>query len=135
MRIILNGKNHKGEILSNTKIILPRRGEIWLVDFEPTVGAEIRKERPAIVVSSDDIGKLPIKLVAPITSWKPDYFSNMWLVKIIPNDINGLEKISAVDTLQLRGVDKNRFIHKIGRLSPNVMEEIVMAIAIVIEYQ
>lgn len=41
----------------------PKRGEIWLVNLEPTIGAEIRKTRPAVVVSSDFIGKLPLKLV------------------------------------------------------------------------
>ena len=46
---------------------LPKRGEIWLVNFDPTVGAEIKKVRPAVVISSDSVGKLPIKLIAPIT--------------------------------------------------------------------
>ena len=50
---------------------IPRRGEIWLVNFDPTVGAEIKKIRPAIVISSDSVGKLPIKLIAPVTDWKP----------------------------------------------------------------
>jgi mRNA interferase MazF len=53
---------------------LPKRGEIWLVNFDPTVGAEIKKVRPAVVISSDSVGKLPIKLIAPITDWKT-YFS------------------------------------------------------------
>ncbi|MDB9317343.1 type II toxin-antitoxin system PemK/MazF family toxin [Nodularia spumigena] len=43
---------------------LPKRGEIWLVNFDPTVGAEIKKVRPAVVISSDSVGKLPIKLIA-----------------------------------------------------------------------
>ena len=47
--------------------MLPKRGEIWLVNLDPTVGAEIQKTRPAIVISSDYIGKLPLKLVVPIT--------------------------------------------------------------------
>jgi mRNA interferase MazF len=41
----------------------PQRGEVWLVNFDPTVGTEIRKIRPAVVISSDEIGILPIKLV------------------------------------------------------------------------
>jgi len=49
---------------------LPKRGEIWLVNFDPTVGAEIKKVRPAVVISSDSVGKLPIKLIAPITDCK-----------------------------------------------------------------
>ena len=47
-----------------------RRGEIWSVTLDPTVGAEVRKTRPVIVVSSDAVGVLPIKLVAPLTEWK-----------------------------------------------------------------
>jgi len=42
------------------------RGEIWLVNLEPTLGAEIRKTRPVVVISSNAIGVLPIRLVAPI---------------------------------------------------------------------
>jgi mRNA interferase MazF len=52
---------------------IPKWGEIWLVNFDPTIGTEIKKIRPAIVLSSDAVGKLPIKLAAPITDWK-DYF-------------------------------------------------------------
>jgi mRNA interferase MazF len=87
----------------NTNV--PKSGEIWLVNFDPTLGSEIKKVRPAIVVSSDVIGKLPIKLVAPITDWKPLFAQNLWHIKIEPDISNGLTKVSAVDALQLRGVD------------------------------
>ena len=131
---MLNGKNHKGEILSNTKIILPRRGEIWLVDFEPTVGSEIQKKRPAIVINSDAFRSLPLRLVVPIISWKDKYSSSIWLIRIDPDDTNGLDKISAIDALQIRSVDINRFQKRIGRAPENLMEEIKAAIAVVIEY-
>jgi mRNA interferase MazF len=115
-------------------LLIISRGEIWLVTLDPTVGAEIRKTRPVVVVSSDAVGALPIKLVAPLTEWK-DYFArNVWHVKVTPNRMNGLEKISAVDTLQLRGVDTQRFVQKLGSVPPAVMRSIVMAIAAVIEY-
>ena len=54
---------------------MPQRGEVWLVNFDPTLGAEIRKIRPSVVISSNNIGTLPIKLVAPITDWKNWYGS------------------------------------------------------------
>ena len=82
----------------------PKRSEVWLINLDPTIGSEIRKTRPSIVVSSDAIGKLPIKLIAPITDWKSWYESNLWHVKIEPDERNGLSKISAIDTLQLRGL-------------------------------
>jgi mRNA interferase MazF len=44
-----------------------RRSEIWLINLDPTVGAEIRKTRPAAIVSEDAIGILPLKVVVPIT--------------------------------------------------------------------
>lgn len=110
------------------------RGEIWLVSLDPTIGAEIRKTRPVIVVSSDAIGALPIKLVAPLTEWKEYLAKNVWHVKISPDSLNGLAKTSAVDTLQLRGLDTQRFVQKLGRVSPSVMRSIVAAIAAVIEY-
>ncbi len=110
------------------------RKEIWLVNLDPTLGAEIRKTRPVVVVNSDSIGTLPIRLVAPITEWK-DYFSrNVWHVKLEPNLTNGLTKPSVVDTLQLRGIDTLRFVRKLGEVSPEVMRAIVVAIAAVIQY-
>jgi mRNA interferase MazF len=48
--------------------------------------------------------------------------------------MNGLEKASAVDTLQLRGVDTQRFVQKLGNVSPSVLRSVVAAIAAVIEY-
>ncbi len=112
----------------------PQRGDIWLVNFDPTVGTEIQKTRPAVVVSSNAVGRLPIKLVAPMTDWK-DYFApNLWHVRIAPDPPNGLTKVSAVDTLQLRGMDRQRFIRKLGQVSPSTLEEIVLAIAAIIEY-
>jgi mRNA interferase MazF len=121
--------------LSNIRSQAPRRGEVWLVDFNPTRGVEIQKQRPAVIVSSDAVGRLPIKLVAPITGWKPAFASSYWHVHLLPDGLNGLVKESAVDVLQLRGIDVQRFIQHLGRLTPATMEEIAAAIAAVIEYQ
>ncbi|OGT34788.1 MAG: PemK family transcriptional regulator [Gammaproteobacteria bacterium RBG_16_51_14] len=112
----------------------PRRGEVWLVNFDPTIGAEIKKKRPAVVVSSDAIGILPIKLIAPVTDWNEHFTRNIWHIKMLPDNANGLSKTSAIDTLQLRGVDVQRFIRKLGRLSSSTMEEISAAIAAIIEH-
>lgn len=113
----------------------PKRGEIWYVNLDPTLGAEIKKQRPVVVVNSDAIGKLPIKLVAPVTGWNSKFAQNIWQVRIDPSKTNGLSKPSAIDVLQLRGVDVQRFIRHVGRVSSIQMEEITAAIAAVIEYQ
>ncbi|MDE0681787.1 MAG: type II toxin-antitoxin system PemK/MazF family toxin [Candidatus Poribacteria bacterium] len=113
----------------------PRRGEIWLADLNPTLGAENRKTRPIVVVSSDDIGVLPIRFVAPITEWKESFVGNVWHVRLDPELVGGLTKTSAVDTLQLRGIDTLRFVRKIGEVPQSIMSLILTAIAAVIEYE
>ena len=118
-----------------SEISSPVRGEVWRVDFNPTKGAEIKKIRPAVVLSSDAIGKLPIKLVAPITEWNDAFESNLWHVRIEPDNLNGLSKTSAVDALQIRGVDVSRFVERKGIISATDLEEIITAIAITVEYQ
>ena len=112
----------------------PERGEIWLVRLDPTIGAEIRKTRPVVVISSNAIGRLPIKLVAPITEWQASFVAHHWHVRIDPTPLNGLTKASVIDTLQLRGLDHQRFVHKLGEVSPLHLDEIVLAVAAVIEY-
>lgn len=117
----------------STSAEVPWRGEVWLVNFDPTLGAEIKKVRPAIVISSDAVGRLPIKLIAPVTDWKPYFAKNLWHVRILPNADNGLSKPSAIDALQLRGVDLQRFIRRLGRISDETLAEIAIAITTVIE--
>ena len=118
----------------NSRPAAPKRGELWLVRFDPTLGAEIRKTRPALVISSDVIGRLPAKLVAPVTDWKDYFRTSAWHVRVDPDGKNGLIKPSAVDTLQLRGVDHRRFIRKLGEASEATIRDVLVAIALVIEY-
>jgi mRNA interferase MazF len=82
-----------------------------------------------------DVGhyQLPIKLVAPITDWKDYFTQNLWHIRLDPNTVNNLAKASVVDVLQLRGMDIQRFIRKIGELPPEMMAEIAIAIATVVE--
>ena len=120
-------------ISSNPNARKPLRGEVWLVSFDPTIGAEIKKTRPAIVISSNAVGRLPIKLVAPITDWKDAYALNLWHIHLLPDAANGLSKESAVDVLQLRGMDEQRFVRRLGYASEPIMEEIALAIADVVE--
>ncbi len=121
----------------NCRILAPmeiKRMEIWRVDFNPTIGAEIQKKRPALVISLDAVGILPIKLIAPITDWKPYFKPNLWHIRITPDIQNGLDKDSVIDFLQLRRVDTQRFIEKIGEVDTIIMRKVVEAIALVIEY-
>jgi len=113
----------------------PGRGEIWRVNFDPTVGSEIKKTRPAVVISSDAVGKLPVKLIVPMTNWDEAFAQNFWHIRIEPDSLNGLSKTSAADALQIRCADRQRFIEKMGRVSPAILEEIAAAVAAVVEHQ
>jgi len=91
-----------------------KQGEVWLISLDPTIGAEINKTRPAIIVSDDSLGKLPLKVIVPITDWKDRYEIAPWMVKISPNIRNGLSKISSADCFQVRSLSEERFVKKIG---------------------
>jgi mRNA interferase MazF len=107
----------------------PKRGEIWLVDFDPAVGAEIRKVRPALVVSLDTIGRLPLRMVVPITDWKPVYGPFPWFVKILATSANGLVKDSGADAFQTKSLSENRFVHCLGQITPAQLDDVASAIA------
>jgi mRNA interferase MazF len=111
------------------------RGEVWLVNLNPTVGAEMRKSRPVVVISSDAVGTLPIRLVAPVTEWKDSFADKTWLVRIEPTAANGLMKTSAVDALQLRGVDTSRFQGELGAIEPDALKAIVAAVVAVVDHE
>ncbi|MUG99392.1 type II toxin-antitoxin system PemK/MazF family toxin [Scytonema sp. UIC 10036] len=81
-----------------------RRGQIWLYNSDPTIGDEIGKTRPAIIVNNDEIGTLRLKIVVPITSWNDAFSGVVWMVKIEHSAENSLSKRSAADTFQVRSV-------------------------------
>ncbi len=110
-----------------------RQGEIWEINLSPTVGAEIKKKRPAVIINDDAIGILPLKVIVPITEWKDRFQGAIWLVRIEPDNENKLMKPSAIDTYQIRSVSAKRFLRKTGSVSSNVLDEIKTAIKAVID--
>ena len=111
-----------------------QQGEIWLVSLDPTIGSKIRKTRPAVIVSCDLVGILPLKVIVPFTEWKNRYAQVPWMVKINPGEQNGLSKPSAADALQIRSVSQQRLIQKARTLSPAQVVEIVQAIMTVLQH-
>jgi mRNA interferase MazF len=109
-----------------------RRGEVWLINLDPAIGAEIKKTRPAVIVNDDAIGLLPLKVIVPITEWKDRYSIAPWMVQVLPTSGNRLEKVSAADTFQIRCLAQERFIRKLGHLSDSVMRSIGKALVVVL---
>ena len=108
----------------------PRRGEIWRVDFEPVEGSEIGKERPAVVIGDEKLGRLQVRIVVPVTGWNEGYRFHPWMTEINPDARNGLSKPSAADALQIRTVSLMRFLGKIGTLPMQIVDEIASSVAL-----
>ncbi len=109
------------------------KGDIWLVDLDPTVGDEIRKTRPSIIMSSDRIGTLSLRVIVPLTSWQSSFTDVDWLVRIAPNRSNGLDKVSAADAFQVRSVSVKRLVRHLGRVNDRDIARIENAIKAVFE--
>jgi mRNA interferase MazF len=112
-----------------------RRGEVWRINLDPTVGAEIRKTRPVIIINDDEIGVLPLKVVVPINDWKDRYEEVVWMTKIKLNKENGLSKTSSADAFQVRSVSQERFVERLGKVSAENLTEITESLAIVLRIQ
>ncbi len=105
----------------------PRRGEIWLVNFDPTVGAEIRKTRPALILQNDIANRYsPVTIVAAITAqWKePLYPTEVFL----EHTEAGLPKDSIVLLNQIRTIDTQRLIERYGTIKHATMEHVTRAL-------
>lgn len=109
-----------------------RRGEVWLINLDPSIGAEIKKTRPAVIVNDDSIGILPLKIIVPITEWKERYSVAPWMVRIQPTTENGLDKVSAADAFQVRSIDQTRMVRRLGILSELYIQNVTKALAIVL---
>lgn len=112
-----------------------KRGEIWLVNLNPTIGAEIKKTRPCLIVNDDAIGALPLKIIAPLTDGKERYSKVPWMVVLEPDAQNGLTKPSAVDLFQVRCVAEERLIRKFGQISITNQDAVTSALKTVFSIQ
>ena len=107
----------------------PRRGEIFLTALDPALGHEIKKTRPALVIQNDVTNRFGMTtIVAAITSRvsEPPYPNEV----VIQTSTSGLQVVSTIRLDQIRTVDRQRLIRKIGNADDAVMRKIDEAIAI-----
>jgi mRNA interferase MazF len=112
-----------------------KQGEIWLINLDPSTGSEMRKTRPAVIVNDDSLGKLPLKVIVPITDWKERYQMAVWMVQILPDEKNGLSKTSGIDCFQVRSVSEKRFVKKLGEVSSDQQVQIKAALTKVLSIE
>jgi len=107
----------------------PRRGEIYLVAFDPTIGHEIKKTRPALIIQNNVSNRYsPITIVAAISSQFSDPPHPREV--ILPAGRTGLPKPSAVVLNQIRSVDRIRFVKRLGAVDAATMSKVDQALLI-----
>lgn len=115
--------------MAPAKEVAPRRGQVWLVDFDPTRGHEIKKTRPALVIQNDIANRhSPITIVAAITSTTGG--------RLYPTEVliskgeAGLAVDSVILLNQLRSIDKERLVRRLGAVAGQTMKRADRALAL-----
>jgi len=103
---------------------IPRRGEVWLVDFSPAVGSEIRDPHPALIVSVDELNKSSwgLIVVCPISSFRKDKPFRLHVVLSPPD--GGIKHASIVRCDQVKSVSLQRFSEKRGEVTAGTMQDV-----------
>ena len=103
----------------------PERGEVYLVNFDPTIGHEVKKARPAVVITNNINNEYsPVLTVIPLSGN---------IKKVYPFDVfvsagGGLDKDSKIMVNQIRTVDKKRLLKKLSMVSGEIIKKIEAAI-------
>jgi len=108
-----------------------KQGSIWYVNLDPTMGSEIKKSRPCLILNNDKIGKLALKIIAPVTDFKEHYTLVPWMVAIEATKENGLSKKSTIDLFQVRSVSEQRLNGKIGKVSEDILTKCKQSLDVV----
>ena len=111
------------------KVTNPKRGEIYLVNFDPTLGSEIKKTRPALILQNDTANRWsPITIVAAITS---QFKKPLYPTEVLLQAPEGKLEIDSVVLLnQIRSIDKRRLVKRLGLVKPETMTQVEQAILI-----
>lgn len=107
-------------------MVAVRRGDVVFVNLDPTVGVEIKKTRPAIVVSNDSINHFSqLVVVVPLTK-NTAHISPSHMV--VPKGTARLTFTSKVVTEQIKAIDKQRIVRRLGTLPPTLLEQVERAL-------
>lgn len=111
------------------KEVNPHRGEVWLVNLDPSIGAEIRKTRPALILQNDIANRhSPVTIVAAITSRFEELLYPTEV--LVEKQEGGLTARSVVLLNQIRTIDKRRLVRRLGVLAHQTMNRVEGALEI-----
>jgi len=112
-----------------------KAGEIYWVNLDPTIGDEIKKKRPVVVLNGGHYKHLKLAIVVPVTAWSSYWEKNPFFVSLEPSTKSGLKKKSVVDCFQIRAVSHNRIAEKIGEISNDEIAQIKKSITLILEIE
>jgi len=110
-----------------------KAGEIYWVNLDPSIGDEIKKKRPVVVLNGGHDKHLKLAIVVPVTAWSPYWEENLFFVLLEPNAKRGLKKKSVVDCFQIRAVSHKRFAEKMGEISNDEIAQIKRSITLILD--
>jgi mRNA interferase MazF len=116
-------------------MISAKRGEVWLVDLNPTRGQEIQKTRPIVIISSNLFEPIPMKIAIPITTWQERFKDRPFMVRIDASADNGLDRDSAGNVLQVRSLSTDRFVKRLGQISEETLQELLSGLVVCTDYE
>jgi mRNA interferase MazF len=107
-------------------VVAVRRGDVILANLDPTIGVEIKKTRPVIILSNDSINQLSqLAVVVPLTKnvahLSPSH-------ALIPKGVARLSFASKAVTEQIKAVDKRRLVKRLGTLPPDLLAQVERAL-------
>jgi len=111
------------------------KGEIWYVRFDPTIGSEYEKTRPAVVINENFVGRTEMRIVVPVTKWKRKHERWPWMIPLRSNSTNGLKNDSSADASQVKSVSVERFEDRSGKVTGPQLERILSAVIFCIGYE
>jgi mRNA interferase MazF len=111
------------------RITYPRRGEVYLVTFDPTVGSEIQRTRPALILQNDITNRnSTITIVTAITS---QFEEPLYPTEVMVSPPEGGLTVPSVALLnQIRSIDRRRLVRRLGRVTAATMEQVDRALRI-----
>ena len=95
-----------------------------MAKLEPTRGSEMQKTRPIVILSSNTLRPLPVRIIVPLTDWREHFVNSPWKVRLEPNLNNKLSKPSAADCL-VRCLSVERLLDRRGRLPPEIIQDMI----------
>jgi mRNA interferase MazF len=111
------------------KIAAPRRADVYLVSFDPTLGAEIKKTRPALILQNDIANRhSPITIVAAVTS---QFEEPLYPTEVLVKASEGRLTVDSVVLLnQIRSIDTQRLVRRLGRLTAETKRRVDRALVV-----